>query len=278
MKRCPSPTGLAFSCALSLLLTLSCGCRGLRPAASSDQGFTFVQLCDPQIGFRDYDAELGRLRQATRQINEIRPDFTVVCGDLVNRADETSFRDFKAAGALLNAPLHCAPGNHDIGNTPTPASLATYRQFMGRDYYSFAHQGFVFVVANTQLWKAEVAGESEKHDAWFKQTLQAAARKRQPVVVVCHYPPFEQAPGEPEAYFNLAVEKRTELLDLFKRCGVVAVLVGHAHKTLLLEYGGIPIVASETTSENFDKRPFGFRVWRIGKNQPPRHEFVPLGR
>ncbi len=59
---------------------------------------------------------------------------------------------------------------------------------------------------------------------------------------------------------------------------MVAVLAGHAHKTLILDYEGIPIVASETTSENFDKRPYGFRVWRIGKDRAPEHHFVPLAQ
>jgi Icc-related predicted phosphoesterase len=267
--------GLALA-ALALITIGVAGCRSTGSSAPRD--FTFVQLCDPQIGFKDYQAELGRLEQAVRQINDLQPDLVVVCGDMVNKPDTKSFADFNAAKAKLQMPVYCAPGNHDIGNAPTPGSLDAYRKQIGKDYYSFTHKGFVFVVANTQLWKTNLTFESEQHDAWFKRTLEKAAKKRQPIIVVCHYPPFEQTPNEPEAYFNLAPEKRNELLDLFQRSGVVAVLVGHAHKTLILEYEGIPIVASETTSENFDKRPYGFRVWRIGKERALEHHFVPLAQ
>ena len=68
-------------------------------------------------------------------------------------------------------PCHCAAGNHDVENVPTAESLRLYRETVGKDYYSFDHKGFTFVIANTQLWKAPLAGESEKHDAWFRDTL-----------------------------------------------------------------------------------------------------------
>lgn len=259
------------------LLTLALLLTGCQTARHTDRDtLTLVQLCDPQIGFRDYPAELARLQQAVRQINELHPDLVVVCGDLVNRADEPSFADFNQATAALRMPVRCAPGNHDLGNVPTANSLALYRRSIGPDYYSFQQGGYRFIIANTQLWKANVPGESERHDAWFKSTIREAARRGEPVVVACHYPPYEKSPDEPEAYFNLPPPKRAELLDLFRECGVVAVLVGHAHKTIIHDYHGIAIVASETTSENFDKRPYGFRVWRLTRHYAPEHRFVPL--
>ncbi|NIP94679.1 MAG: hypothetical protein GWO24_15060, partial [Akkermansiaceae bacterium] len=72
--------------------------------------------------------------------------------------------------------------------------------------------GFTFVIANTQLWKAPVAGESEKHDAWFRKSLAEARSKRRPVVVVVHYPLFVEGPDEKETYWNLPVAKRREIL------------------------------------------------------------------
>ena len=108
------------------------------------------------------------------------------------------------------------------------------------------------------------------------QTLQAAAKKCCPIFVIEHYAPFVKAPDEPDAYFNLPPEKRKELLAAFERCGVVAVLAGHTHTTTTNQYGRIQIVTSETTSNNFDKRPYGFRVWHVSPDGAFRHEFVPL--
>jgi UDP-2,3-diacylglucosamine pyrophosphatase LpxH len=147
---------------------------------------------------------------------------------------------------------------------------------VGKDYYSFEHKGCAFVVANTSLWKAPVEGESEKHDAWFKEALQMAAQKQERVFVVSHYPLFVKRPAETNSYYNLPIEKRKELLELFERSGVVAHVAGHTHRTITNDFHGIQIVTSQTTSRNFDQQPFGFRVWHVGETRPFRQEFVPL--
>jgi hypothetical protein len=36
------------------------------------------------------------------------------------------------------------------------------------------------------------------------------------------------------------------------------------------------MVAGETTSNNFDDRPMGFRIWRARNGGVLTHEFVPL--
>jgi 3',5'-cyclic AMP phosphodiesterase CpdA len=240
------------------------------------QPFAFAQMCDPQLGMGGYQEDMQRFEQAVKQVNELHPDFVVICGDLVNRAEKSSYSDFNSIRRSFTAPCYCAPGNHDVGNTPTPKLLKQYRELVGKDYYSFEHKGYLFVVANTQLWKVPLAGESEKHDAWFKSALEQAAAKKQPVFVITHYPIFVKDPEEAETYYNLPLEKRKELLTLFKRCGVVAVVSGHTHTTNIREYEGVQMVCSQTTCKNFDHQPFGFRVWHVTPERPYRHEFVPL--
>ena len=73
---------------------------------------------------------------------------------------------------------------------PTAESLKLYREKVGKDYYAVDHKGFTFVIVNTQLWKAPMKGESEKHDTWFATTLKHAKARKSPVVVVGHYPLF----------------------------------------------------------------------------------------
>jgi 3',5'-cyclic AMP phosphodiesterase CpdA len=265
---------LWFNFLLILLIGQLTGCRSLR----GPQPFVFVQMCDTQLGFGGYEQDLQRFKQAVKQINELQPDFVVICGDLVNHAEEESFLDFILVKNKLAVPCYCAPGNHDVGNLPTAASLERYRKRIGKDYYAFEHKGAAFVVANTQLWKAPLAGESEKHDLWFKQALRDAAAKRQPVFVITHYPLFVKQPDEPDGYFNLPLEKRKELLADFERYGVVAMLSGHTHRTVLNEVAGIQLVASQTTSKNFDNQPFGFRLWHVGATRPYQQEFVPLNK
>ena len=240
------------------------------------QPFSFVQMCDTQLGMGGYEHDVATFKQAVKQINALPVDFVVICGDLVQTANDQSFADFNEIKAKFTLPCYCAPGNHDVGNAPTKASLANYREKIGKDYYSIEHKGYTVVVANSQLWKAPVEGESEAHDAWFKKTLEEAKAKGSPAFVVFHYPLFLKDIEEKESYYNQSIEKRKEVFALCKKNGVVAFLAGHTHKQISNEKDGILLVNGETTSKNFDKRPMGFRRWNIGSEGGLEHEFVKL--
>ncbi len=239
-------------------------------------GFSFVQMCDTQLGMGGYEHDVSTFKAAVKQINAMKPDFVVICGDLVHKSNDKSFADFNSIRAGFTLPCYCAAGNHDVENEPTEQTLQRYREKIGKDYYSVKHKGFTIVVANTQLWKAPVKGESYRHDAWFKRTLIAAKAKASPVIVVVHYPLFVKQPYEKDAYFNLPLVKRKEILDLCEENGVAAFLGGHTHRLVINEYKGIQLVNGETTSKNFDKRPMGFRWWDVSHDQKLKHRFVEL--
>ena len=240
----------------------------------ASETFTFVQICDTQLGFGGYDADVAAFEQAVRQINTLAPDFVIICGDLVNGPDERSLNDFTRINAGFEVPCHLVAGNHDVGNEPTPETLAAYRKRFGPDHYAFEHRGSTFVVVNTCLWKFPVDGETQRQDAWLRETLGKANGS---VFIAGHHPMFIEQPDEDEAYFNLEPGIRAKLLDLYAGSGVVAVLGGHSHKLLLNDYRGMVLVNGETTSRNFDERPRGFRQWVVGaEDGTVKHSFVPL--
>ncbi|QDU45714.1 cyclic 3',5'-adenosine monophosphate phosphodiesterase [Symmachiella dynata] len=254
-------------------------CSFVTPVFAEDDAkfepFTFVQLCDTQLGMGGYEHDIQTFRQAVKQINEMDPDFVVICGDLVNTANDTSFVDFKTIKSDLTVACYCAPGNHDVGK-PDSKALKRYRETIGEDYFSLKHKGYTFVFTNTQLWKAPLKGESEKHAAWVAQTLSEAKQNQSPVMMVGHFPLFVKKPDEKETYYNLPLETRHQLLDLYKQNGVLAVLAGHTHTTIINDYDGMQLVNGEVTSKSFDKRPLGFRLWTVESLQTANHEFVPL--
>ena len=238
--------------------------------------FSFAQMCDTQLGMGGYEHDVKTFGLAVTQINKMKPDFVVICGDLISKVNDKSWADFNRIKAGFKIPCHCAAGNHDVGNKPTVESLQAYREKIGKDYYTVEHKGYTFVIANTQLWKAPLKGESEKHDKWFKGVLAEAKKKVSPVVVVVHYPLFVKTPDEKENYYNILSAKRMELLKLCEENGVVAFLAGHTHKLVVNEYKGIQFVNGETTSRNFDKRPMGFRWWDVASKGKMVHRFVAL--
>lgn len=242
---------------------------------SEQKPFSFVQLCDTQLGMGGYEHDIRSFEQAVKQINELNPDFAVICGDLVNDATDSSYFEFKRIMKGFQMACYPAPGNHDVGNNPNETTLNYYRKTIGKDYYTFQNKGYSFIITNTQLWKVSVENESEKHDEWFKQTLDSLGNQNTPIIVIGHFPIFLQSPDEKEEYFNLPLKKRNEILELFKRNDVQAYLSGHRHKTVINNYENIQFVSGETTSKNFDERPLGFRLWDISADTIS-HRFVPL--
>jgi 3',5'-cyclic AMP phosphodiesterase CpdA len=260
--------------ALAALLLVS-GCQtplGAPPA----RDFTFVQMCDPQLGMNDVATDSASLTQAVARINALAPAFVIVCGDLVVTANTNSFAEVRQILSGLVMPWYVTPGNHDVGNAPTPASLALFRAAIGPDRQTFEYGGVRFLLVDMPLWKAPVEGETAAQDAWVAQTLSAAHRKGRPVIVAGHQPPFEGDPNEGDSYANLPRETRQRVLAEYATNGVVAVLGGHLHRSVALEHAGMQIVCGETTSKNFDGRPLGFRLWRVRPGTPPEHTFVPL--
>jgi len=147
-----------------IVVVLSCPVS--EKQSSETKCFTFVQICDTQLGYGGYQHDIKSFRQTVKQINLLKPDFVVICGDLVNEEDEQlqSFADFNKIKKELLVPCYCAVGNNDIGNVPTEATLQQYRKCIGEDYYSFEHKGYMFVIVNTQLWKSPLKSELKKHD------------------------------------------------------------------------------------------------------------------
>ena len=112
--------------------------------------FFFMQLADTQYGFwkqnQSWEEERDLARQTIAHINRLKPAFVVVCGDIVNawpdseeKVQKDQFNDFKEDFQAIDEsiPLVCVCGNHDVGNTPTRATIKQYTDQLGDDYLRF---------------------------------------------------------------------------------------------------------------------------------------------
>src|SRR5215471_11344776 len=121
---------------------------------------TFIQMSDPQFGMftkdQDFAHETLNFDFAIATANRLQPAFVVVTGDLINKGgDATQAAEYKRIAAKLKPGirLYSVPGNHDVGNEPTPESLALYRERFGRDYYTFRVGDIAGFVLNSNLEK-----------------------------------------------------------------------------------------------------------------------------
>jgi serine/threonine-protein phosphatase CPPED1 len=237
--------------------------------AQPTRPFFFVQLADPQFGMyplqRNFHKERQHLSQAVEAINELRPAFVVICGDLVNRVgDDRQIAAFKETIANLDhsIPLFLVAGNHDVGNTPTPTTLHDYRKIFGQDYYSFKHDGQRFVVLNSSLIKdpSRAQEDAGAQFNWLQAVLDTARIEHSNLIVFQHHPWFVKNSKEPNGYFNIPRKTRMKYLNLLENAGVSYVFAGHLHANASGTFKSLKMITSGPVGMPLGTSPSGIRI------------------
>jgi len=279
--------------------------------------FHFIQLADPQIGmfaslsgkteeeiaeFRraglrvlpapkieGFERETELFQQAITEANRLRPDFVVMCGDMVDdRTDQAQFDEVLRIADTLDAgiPMYWLPGNHDVGGgteAPTPETLARYRQVFGPDYYAFQHRGVSFIVMNTAVLHLpeHTGSEMEAQLAFLEMELEAASRRESPhIVVFSHHAFFLRHPDEPDPpiaqRFALTRKQRRVVLQMCRKYGVSHVFAGHWHKNNYAADGGLQVITSAAVGYPLGDDPSGYRVVRVFEDRI-EHDYYAFG-
>jgi 3',5'-cyclic AMP phosphodiesterase CpdA len=236
-----------------------------------------AHLCDPQLGFGGFDEDLARLQQAVQQVNELAPDVTVIAGDMVNdMKKEQETAAICEQIAALKSPVVLTAGNHDLPDPVTAEGLERYRRVFGDDFKTLEVKDRLLISANSQLWRKAPTEETERHDQRLNEAFQKAKDAKTPAILITHIPPFVADVDEKDSYYNIPQAKRKALLEQAEQHGVTIWLSGHLHKTLNRKHGSITILNGETTSVNFDKRPYGFRLLTVHPDHRFEWAFIPL--
>lgn len=250
-------------------------------AAAAAEPFFFIQLTDPQFGMfagnSNFVQETANCEFAVATVNRLHPAFVVVTGDLVNKAgDAAQIAEYKRVFGKIDAtiPVYNVAGNHDVGNLPTPATIAGYTRDFGPDHYSFRHGDFVGIVIDSNLIQApqvtrELAAEQER---WLKSELERArSGHARNIVVFQHHPWFLDNAGETNQYFNLPRASREKYLPLFHEFGVKEVFCGHTHRNVLASDGDLEVVASAPAGKPLGKDGSGIRIVTVRDGHIEHH-------
>jgi len=263
---------------ITLVLTL-CVLQ-LAFAKSPKPLFTFVQLTDPQMGFisenKNCEEEIRLYSQTVRYINQIKPSFVVITGDLVNnRMDTNQLHTFIRITSSINKsiPVYLIPGNHDVGIKPTKASLDSFSQRFTNDRFDFTYKKVQFIGINSCLIQAGMKEDTLQFD-WLKTCLEKGPKTKRKVVFT-HQPFFIGDVEEKNTYENIAKPSRLEYLELLKKNGVVAVFSGHYHKNAEANYQGIDLVVSSSVGKSFGKAGSGLCLVNVYRDSI-EHQFIEL--
>lgn len=244
-------------------------------AAEKNGSFTFVQIADTQLGFtngnNDLQPDIDNFRKAVEQINELKPAFVVISGDLINKPhDPKQVRAFWRVARELSPdiPLYLMPGNHDI-NGGSADSIRSYMKLFGKDHYSFTYNGAAFIVLNSNLIRSGDAVNKLRDEQlkWFEEEL-AEARKNgaSHIFVLAHHPWFLKDPNEGSEYFNIPPQERKTYLDLMKKYSVSFALAGHYHREAIARDGDLTMITTSAISKGLGKDPVGYRVFKVSRD------------
>ena len=257
---------------LTLILALA-----LLPARAQ-KPFFFVQITDPQLGFKEKNtmAEGVRLLSETVEaINRIRPAFVVVTGDMVNnRFNEGQRAAYQELIGRIDKdiPVWHVPGNHDL-KPREEGDLQHYLDRYGYDRFCFRYGGCTFVGMNTCFLKDWCIEEEREHCTWLLRTL-AANQGARFLFVFTHCPVVKEAVDEAEDYFNFQAPYRQFYLDQFTKYGVDAVFSGHLHRSRFCEYGGVPYYTTSASGLTLGDGTSGLNIVTVYKDRFTA-EFVP---
>ena len=259
--------------------------------------YFFIQLSDPQFGmfaafsglddaaiedFRrrglqvrpapkttGFAEETALYEAAIAAVNRLKPDFVVTTGDLVNDpTDNAQVAELRRVTDTLDdaIPMRWAAGNADVGNAPTPGSLARYRERFGEDNYFFDHRGSRFIVLNSSVYfdPSNVPDEWKAQQDFLTATLkEARAAGSQHIVVLAHHPLFVQHPDEEDFFAVIPKERRRVVLELLKSYEVSVYFAGHWHRNNYAADGDFQMVTSGSVGYPLGDDPSGLRVVKV---------------
>ena len=262
----------------SIITALLLGCSLLggnaqqTSATAQSRPVTFAVLADPQLGMYAKDEnflqETDNLEFVIANLNRLHPDFVVVCGDLTNRSgDEAEITAYKQMLRKLDPtiPIYNVPGNHDVGNLPTPSSLAGYRAAYGPDYYVFHYGRVLGIVLDSNLIRSpdHVPEEAARQQEWLRNTL-SHSTPDQEILVFQHIPYFLKDANEKDDYFNIPLAIRTKYLDLLGANHAHLIFAGHYHRLAGGSDGPLTEVVTGAVGMPLGGSSSGFRLVQLG--------------
>ena len=255
----------------------------------------FIQMADPQFGmfssiskfteeeavarsregltlryvkqeFDGFEPETKLFTKAIQHANEYKPDFVVICGDMVHEGDSEDQRKevFRIASQLnKDIPIYWVAGNHDVGNTPTSETLTTYRKLFGDDNYSFQMENNYFIAINSSICSdpSLVPGEWDELIGFLEIELEKASNMNAThKIVFLHHPLFLETSDEPDNYFVIPFQRRQEIISLLDQNKATAVFSGHLHRNNYRNLAGIQYVSTGPVGYPLSEDPSGIRI------------------
>jgi outer membrane protein assembly factor BamB len=207
----------------------------------------FAWLSDTHVGSERGGDDLGA---CVADINgQAGLSFVLVTGDVTEMGSFANFRLAKAILDNLRVPYHIIPGNHDTKWSDSGGS--DFRRLWGDDHFAFESGGFRYI----GLSQGPVMRMGDGHWApedvrWLEGVLAEPGAAAKPTIFVTHYP------------LDASIANWYVVLDKLKTVPT-AVLVGHGHKNLVMDFEGLAGVMGRSCLGTKETEP-GYTIVEVG--------------
>jgi hypothetical protein len=220
--------------------------------AQAAGGFTFLQISDSHIGFKQpaNPNAIGTLEEAIAKAGALpqKPAFMIHTGDITHLSKPEEFDNADQVIGKARLDTFYVPGEHDIiDENLGKAYLERYgkrTQAKGTGWYSFDKSGVHFVglvnVANLKAGGMGALGAEQL--AWLADDLKGKSAST-PIVLFAHIPFWTVS-----AEWGWGTEDSAQALGLVKRFGSVTVLNGHIHQIMQKVEGTVTFHTARSTA------------------------------
>jgi predicted MPP superfamily phosphohydrolase len=278
----------------------------LAPESAGDT-FSFIHASDTHLSQNN----LPRLRRLRQIVEEEKPAFVLITGDLIEDAlrvpEEVArplYELYRSEVESFPVPVYSVPGNHEIFGIERHRSLVgedhplygkkMYRKYLGPDYYSFQFGQVHFIglssVDYSDLWYYGHLEETQLQ--WLERYL-SLIPEGSTVVTFGHMPLFSAASSffgftddrfveiDGVPIYRHTVSNAAEVLGYLSDFRHSLTLAGHIHFREKLEIGGldtrfhhVPAVRGPAT---YDPRMLsGVILYRVRGQDIDEGEFIPI--
>lgn len=200
--------------------------------------------------------------------------------DSIKRAQINAFKKAFSENLSPEIPLILIPGNHDVGNSPGPDDISSYRADFGDDYYVFYVSGVKYIALNTQyIWETpeKLVKEELVQKAWLRDVLRQDLKTKpfKHVIIFQHVPWFYKHGEEQSSTNNIGMQQRKDYVNMFNYHKIKNVFSGHIHGNFVAREDGLEIVVTSALSCQFMHHKPGYRLVKVFTNRV-FHEFYDL--
>lgn len=243
---------------------------------ANDDSFTFAFMTDVHLTY-ERNALTG-FNKAIASVNEQKPDFVIMGGDLIMDAlaqrysmADSLYKLYNGTVKNFRMPVFNTMGNHEIygiyaksGADPANPEYGEkmFEKRFGYPYTSFGHKGWKFMILNSIEDNGKNGYIGKIDDAqidWIRKEL-SSIDKNTPIVLSTHIP-FITANTQKYQGTTVANDSSTvifngkEVLDLFKGYNLKLVLQGHLHSLEDIYIDGIHFITGGAVSSGWWNGP-----------------------